>query len=86
MKRILIVDDNFVNCEVLGLLLEADGHKVRLLELPENIDAEIADFLPDMILMDVMMGQLNGMEICRRLESCPDFRTKIVLAPPRMHS
>lgn len=80
MKRILIIDDNAENREILELLFEDEGYITKQLPIPENIEAVMAEFLPDLILMDVMMGAFNGIEVCHRIKSNPSFtNVKIIL-------
>lgn len=69
MKKILIVDDNLENREILGLLFEDEGFEVKLLSGPENIESELLSFVPQVVLMDVMMDGYNGIEVCQRIKS-----------------
>ncbi len=69
MKRILIIDDNLENREILGLLFEDEGFDVRLLSGPETIEQELSSFRPDALLLDVMMTGFNGIEVCQRIKS-----------------
>ncbi|RYG44970.1 MAG: response regulator [Chitinophagaceae bacterium] len=69
MKRILIVDDNLENREILGLLFEDEGFEVRLLTGPEQIELELISFAPGVVLMDVMMAGYNGIQVCQLLKS-----------------
>ena len=80
MKRILIIDDNAENREILELLFEDEGYTTKQLSIPENIEAIITEFLPDLILMDVMMGAFNGIEVCHLIKSNPAFaKVKVIL-------
>ncbi len=80
MKRILIIDDNAENREILELLFEDEGYTTKQLSIPENIETVITEFLPDLILMDVMMGIYNGIEVCQRIKSNPAFtEVKVIL-------
>ena len=80
MKKILIIDDNLENREILGLLFEDEGFDVKLFAGPEDIETELVNFAPDVVLMDVMMDGYNGMEVCKRLKSNGKFAaTKVVL-------
>ncbi|MAE66124.1 MAG: hypothetical protein CMJ18_17775 [Phycisphaeraceae bacterium] len=69
MARILIVDDNENNRFVLNDVLEDDGHE--LIEAVDGCDAlrSIESRLPDLILLDVFMPNMDGIECCRRLQS-----------------
>lgn len=80
MKKILIVDDNLENREILELLFEDEGFEVKLLSGPENIESELLNFAPQVVLMDVMMDGYNGVEVCQRIKSNDNFANiKMVL-------
>jgi adenylate cyclase len=66
--RILIVDDNEANRDILDARLQAHGY-----ELLQAVDGEEAldaarHHLPDLILLDIMMPKIDGIEVCRRLK------------------
>lgn len=71
---ILIVDDLHENLEVLGTFLESAGHQV--LAASNGADAlRIAERArPDIVLLDVVMPGLDGLETCRQLKSAPGTR------------
>lgn len=80
MKKILIIDDNLENREILGLLFEDEGFEVKLCSGPENVEHELISFAPQVVLMDVMMDGYNGIEVCQRLKSNDKFiNIKVVL-------
>ena len=69
--RILVVDDEPKNRELLRDLLEARGHQVTEAADGHQALAAANDSAPDVVLLDVMMPNLDGMEVCRRLKSTP---------------
>ena len=73
-KKILIVDDEILNIEVLTLMLEHEYTIVTALNGVNALRAAFADPAPDLILLDVMMPKMDGYEICRRLKA--DQQTK----------
>jgi DNA-binding NtrC family response regulator len=77
--QILLVDDNATNLQVLYQTLE--GHGYRLLAARSGTDAlSIAQrALPDLILLDVMMPDMDGFETCRRLKADPRTRDTAVI-------
>ncbi len=69
--RILIVDDQPANLDVLRQVLEMDGHQVLLAPSGQVALRSAAKGAPDLILLDVMMPEMNGYEVCRRLKDDP---------------
>lgn len=69
--RVLVVDDEPKNRELLKALLEAHGHLVsEAADGQEGLSAT-TEGLPDVVLLDVMMPNLDGLEVCHRLKSDP---------------
>jgi putative two-component system response regulator len=74
--RILIVDDMPENLDILGGLLEPEGYSIDTArDGQEAVEKALAD-PPDLILMDVSMPRLTGLEACRQLKA--DKRTQLV--------
>jgi adenylate cyclase len=71
--RILIVDDNQANVKMLQTRLLADGYDVVTAADGEEGLAVAREQLPDLILLDVMMPKLDGLEVCRQLRADPQF-------------
>jgi adenylate cyclase len=69
--RILIVDDNETNRDILMTRLGAHGYELAQAADGEEALAAAKSLLPDLILLDVMMPKLDGVEVCRRLKSDP---------------
>jgi DNA-binding response OmpR family regulator len=68
-SKILILDDDEGIREVLTLLLTDSGYETDALAGGEHIQEEIKTFQPDLVVMDVMLGAMDGREICRDLKS-----------------
>ena len=78
--KILIVDDESAARAALEMLLRREGFEVRDASNGEAALAECAAFLPDLILLDILMPGLNGFEVCRRIKATPETRlTPVVL-------
>ncbi|ABK45761.1 PAS/PAC sensor hybrid histidine kinase [Magnetococcus marinus MC-1] len=67
-ERILIVDDQPDNVDVLKDILE-DYERMAALSGPEALMLAQCDPAPDMVLLDIMMPEMNGYEVCRRLKA-----------------
>ena len=65
--RILIVDDDACSAEYYGALLSNAGMDVRLLHEPYNILREMAEYRPELVLMDVYMPNCSGVELAQLL-------------------
>jgi len=69
--RILIVDDNETNRDILVTRLGVHGYDLRQAADGEEALAAAKELLPDLILLDVMMPKLDGFEVCKRLKGDP---------------
>jgi DNA-binding response OmpR family regulator len=67
-QRILIVDDNPTNRDILQVLLTGHGYDVLHAGDGEEALTVATQQLPDLILLDIMMPKLDGIEVCRRLK------------------
>lgn len=66
---ILVVDDDEFNLKLLKKMLAVEGHAVRTAASGEEALASVAEQLPDLILLDVMMPGIDGFEVTRRLKA-----------------
>jgi two-component system, OmpR family, phosphate regulon response regulator PhoB len=76
---ILIVEDDSGIQRNLRLILEADGHKTRAAASAEDALVELRKSLPDLILLDVRLPEMDGFELCRKLRSTPEWRSLAVI-------
>ena len=68
---ILIVDDTPKNIQLLGNILSKEGFRLSVATGGQQALAMAAKNLPDIILLDIMMPDLDGFEVCERLKSDP---------------
>ncbi|MBO6776081.1 MAG: phosphate regulon transcriptional regulator PhoB [Marinibacterium sp.] len=71
---VLVVDDEHAQREVLAYNLEAEGFRVARAENGEEAMIVVDEAMPDIIVLDWMMPNLSGIEVCRRLKSRPETR------------
>lgn len=85
MKRALIVEDQADIRELIRMSLELEDIDIREAENGDIGWATAREFLPDLVLLDVMMpGSMDGFEVCRKLRADPAFkRTCIIMLTAR---
>ncbi|MFM9263694.1 adenylate/guanylate cyclase domain-containing protein [Tychonema sp. BBK16] len=71
---ILVVDDTPDNLRLLIRILQKQGYKVRPVTNGFSALEAIQSSHPDLILLDIMMPDISGYEICQKLKSQPEFR------------
>src|SRR5215208_3059487 len=67
--KILVVDDNEANRDILDTRLKAHGYNVLQAADGEEALAATREHLPDVILLDIMMPKIDGIEVCRRIKA-----------------
>ena len=68
---ILVVDDNEMNLSLMSKILELEGYQVRLAYTGIEAIQSVIQKMPDMAILDVIMPDMNGLELCRRLRQPP---------------
>jgi CheY-like chemotaxis protein len=77
--RVLVVDDNRDGADALGLLLEALGNQVHVTYGGTKALEVATTFCPDLMLVDLVMPEMDGCGLIKRLRQIPAFaQTKIV--------
>ena len=68
---VLIVDDTIYNIQLLSLMLMRQGYEVQ--KATSGLEAldKVNQQLPDIILLDIRMPDINGYEVCTRLKANP---------------
>ncbi len=77
--RILIADDTPEAVELLEAYLAGTDYEMAIATDGEETLARVADWHPDLILLDVMMPKISGFEVCKRLRANPATRDIAVL-------
>src|SRR5262245_29416343 len=77
--RILIAEDTQNAAELLEAFLADEGYDLRVASDGEQTLRQVAEWRPDLILLDVMMPRLSGFEVCKRLRADPATRDVAVL-------
>jgi CheY-like chemotaxis protein len=71
---ILIVDDEATTAEMFSLMLENEGYKTAVVHGTGTAIRAIQQHRPDLLLVDVMMPGLSGLELCRFIRREPELR------------
>lgn len=79
-EQILIVDDNPTNLKLVAYLMRANGYVVSTAFDADAALAEIRVKQPDLILMDVQLPGIDGLELTRQLKADPATRDIIIVA------
>jgi len=66
-RRVLIVDDNVDTAQMMKVLLRYEGHDVRIAHSGHDALKVARDFLPDVVLLDLFMPGMSGLEVATAL-------------------
>jgi DNA-binding response OmpR family regulator len=67
-KKILIVDDDPYIREIIMMILKLEGYNVAELDNGEAVVKTVHEIRPDVILLDIQLGDIDGRDICRELK------------------
>jgi CheY-like chemotaxis protein len=73
-KKVLVVDDDKDIRELIHLILEMEGYAVTELDNGHGVLEVIQALRPDVVLLDVMLGDMDGRDICKYLKNDPEVR------------
>ena len=79
-RRVLVVDDNRDSADSLGLLLELQGHETRVAYDGLAAVEEAERFVPEVMLLDLGLPKLSGIEVCRRIRAAAWGRAMTIVA------
>ncbi|MCB2051996.1 MAG: response regulator [Novosphingobium sp.] len=80
MKRILVVEDNDLNRKLFCDVLSANGFTVDPVADGQNALQRARDFVPNLVIMDIQLPNISGLDLIARLKSDPVLRDTPVLA------
>jgi DNA-binding NtrC family response regulator len=78
-KLVWILDDDYAICEAIKVILEDIGHKVERFETGAQITTKLNERTPNIILMDVLLTNENGIEISSIIKKKRRFKDLVVI-------
>jgi CheY-like chemotaxis protein len=79
-RRVLVVDDNRDSADSLKLLLQIWGHQAQCAYGGEEALAVVAEFSPEVVLLDIGLPGMSGYELAQRLRELPGARHATLVA------
>lgn len=73
MKKVLICDDSVAEIKLMEAVLESAGYRPVAITDSANIERTIDVERPQVILLDVVMPNRNGFQVCRDLKATPEY-------------
>lgn len=73
-RKILIVDDDELNLKLIDLILQREGYETALVKDSLKVLSVVQSFDPCLILLDIEMPGLSGLEVCRQLKKSQKFK------------
>ena len=75
-KKILVVDDDKIIVETIVQALEEDEYGYEMISASDGFEAglQVSHFKPDLIILDIMMPDINGYEVCQKIKSNPETK------------
>ena len=73
-EKILVVDDQAQNVELIQELLESDGYEVSTAYDGEEAVKKAHKEIPDLLLLDIMMPKMDGYQVCESLRNADDTK------------
>ena len=77
--KILVVDDEPDILELVRVNLMREGYSVAVAESGEQALEQARSFLPDLVILDLMLPGIDGLDVCRKLKSTPATASTLVL-------
>jgi CheY-like chemotaxis protein len=70
-QKILVVDDDLDSVKLVGMMLQRRGYDIIAAQSGSQALAKAQAENPDLVILDIMMPDVDGYEVCRRLRANP---------------
>lgn len=78
-KKILVVDDEWDILDLLKYNLEKEGYETKVVDNGVEAIKVVENFLPDLVLLDIMMPEQDGIETCRQLREKKEMANSFIM-------
>jgi CheY-like chemotaxis protein len=78
--KVLLVDDNVDAAASLSMLLELEAHTTRVANSGVDALRMVAEFIPDIVFLDIGMPGMNGYEVARAIRTMPEVGNPVLVA------
>ena len=78
-KKVLIVDDEADILEIISYNLIKEGYEVQTAKNGIEALDKIGPFKPDLIILDIMMPKMSGVEVCKIIRSRPEYNDTLII-------
>jgi two-component system alkaline phosphatase synthesis response regulator PhoP len=79
LKKVLIADDEPDILEIISYNLIKEGYQILTAKNGTEALEKTASFKPDLVILDIMMPKMNGVEVCRILRSKPEYNNTLII-------
>lgn len=70
-KKIMVIDDDADMLKLLEVILGRAGFSISKFNMPSAAMKTLAHAMPDLVVLDIMMPEISGLELCRRIRQDP---------------
>ncbi|QXV66771.1 response regulator [Mucilaginibacter sp. 21P] len=84
-KKVLVIDDDHDILEIISIVLDSEGCEVLTTDNGKDVEQLVRSFSPDIILLDVMLGDMDGRDICKALKSADDTANTPIIIVSATH-
>jgi two-component system alkaline phosphatase synthesis response regulator PhoP len=79
LKKVLIVDDEPDILEIISYNLKKEGYEIVTAKNGIEALEKASSFEPDLVILDIMMPKMNGIEVCKALRSKPEYNNTLII-------